>query len=48
MICICFKFFFKSFFLDIVVREIIVFFFFEDFCFDGFEKICFEFLGENL
>lgn len=41
-------FFFISFFLDTVVREIIVFLSLEDFCFDGLEKTCSEFLGENL
>lgn len=48
MICTCFNFFFISFFLDTVVREIIVFLSLEDFCFDGLEKTCSEFLGENL
>lgn len=48
MICTCFNFFFKSFFLDTVVREIIVFLSLEDFCFDGLEITCSEFLGENL
>lgn len=41
-------FFFISFFLDTVVREIIVFLSLEDFCFDGLEKTCSEFLGGNL